>query len=291
MNADTRPTIFHLLYHEIMRGDVLLRAPGLAYSTLASMVPIMAIVLAVLSTSAFRDKQEAVFDFLASKLVIAGGSSSADNFSWIPEDDSAATGAYKTMFRDSIKPIAEKLSTISGVGGIVLLVTAYLLFQSIEQAFNSIWRVKSQRPFFIRLAITVCLIVWAPMMLVASATVAHYLDHLNFLGTYVIPLVFTTLLFTGLFMVMPYVRVHFRCALAGGGFAAIIWELTRLFFIIYVTKLVSYSQVYGALGVIPMLLLWLYLNWVVILAGAAFACCLQQRELLEREWQARQKTA
>src|SRR5471032_1310817 len=74
------PTMLALLYHEIVRGDVLLRAPGLAYSTLASLIPILAIVLAVLSMPTFKQHQEMVFDALAAKLVIVD---SADD-SWLP---------------------------------------------------------------------------------------------------------------------------------------------------------------------------------------------------------------
>ena len=276
-----------LFYQEVARGDVLLRAPGLAYSTLASIVPILAILLAVLSTSAFKERQEEVFDALASKLVLT----SDLNESWMPSDDFSQQDRYKDIFRENVKPIAEKMGAVGIGGGLALLVTAFLLFRTIEQAFNAIWRVQGERPFFTRLAITTSLIVWAPVLLVGSISLSNHLQDWPILGGYIVPALFTTAAFTGFFMVMPYVRVRFFCALAGGALAAFVWELTKLFFLIYISRLVHYSEVYGTLGLLPMLLLWLYLNWVVILSGAAFACCLQQREALDREWEHRRRAA
>jgi membrane protein len=278
-----------LFYQEIVRGDVLLRAPGLAYSTLASIVPILAILLAVLSTSAFKERQEEVFDALASKLVLT----SDLNESWMPgdSDDFSQQDRYKDIFRENVKPVAEKMGAVGIGGGLALLVTAFLLFRTIEQAFNAIWRVQGERPFFTRLAITTSLIVWAPVLLVGSISLASHLQDWPILGGYIVPALFTTAAFTGFFMVMPYVRVRFFCALAGGALAAFVWELTKLLFLVYISRLVHYSEVYGTLGLLPMLLLWLYLNWVVILSGAAFACCLQQREALDREWEQRRRAA
>ncbi len=279
------PSFVQLYYNELVRGDVLLRAPGLAYSTLASLVPILAIVLAVLSTGTFKERQEEVFDSLASKLVLTVD----DEESWLPNDESSQQSRYKEIFRENVRPIAEKMGAVGIGGGLALMVTAFLLFRTIEQAFNAIWRVQVERPFFTRLAITTSLVVWAPVLLVVSVSLTGHLENFHVLGEYVIPALFTTLGFTGFYMVMPYVRVKFLCALAGGALAATVWELSKLLFIVYINKLVHYNEVYGTLGLLPMTLLWLYVNWVVILAGASFACCLQQREILEREWQQRRR--
>jgi membrane protein len=272
-----------LIFDEIRRGEVLLRAPGLAYSTLASLVPVLAIVLAVLSTPAFKTTQEQVFDKLSSGLVVT---SDKDN-GWIVDDDDNQE-QWKQIFRDNIKPLAEKLGTVSGLGAITLMVTAYLLFRTIEQAFNAIWRVTSRRPFFTRVSITTSIVIWAPAMLAISVTLTGYLKDWHFLGSYVLPTVMTTLAFTGFYMVMPYARVRFVCALSGAVLAAVVWEIGKMLFFIYTTHVVDYSRIYGTLGLIPMLMLWVYLNWVIILAGASIAYCLQHREALEMDWRRRQ---
>src|SRR5579862_1869506 len=108
--SKTPPPIYRLIFDEINRGEVLLRAPGLAYSTLASLVPILAIVLAVLSTPSFKTAQEEVFDKVSSALVVT----SNKHTGWIVDDDDDTGDTqehYKEVFRQNIKPLAEKMGT------------------------------------------------------------------------------------------------------------------------------------------------------------------------------------
>jgi membrane protein len=284
-NLKSEPSIFRLLLEEVRRGEVLLRAPGLAYSSLASLVPILAIILAVLSTPAFKTAQEEVFDKVSSVLVI----SSNKDTGWITDDDDNDTqDRWKERFRENIKPLAEKMGAVSGIGALALMVTAYLLFRTIEQAFNAIWRVTSRRPFFTRLSITTSIVVWAPAILAISVSLTNYFQNWHFLASYVLPTLFTTLAFTGFYMVMPYARVRVDCALIGAVVAAVVWEIGKMLFFLYTTRIVDYSRIYGTLGLLPMLMLWVYVNWVIILAGASIAYCLQHREALAIEWRRRQ---
>jgi len=77
-------------------------------------------------------------------------------------------------------------------------------------------------------------------------------------------------------------------ALAGGTAAAACWELAKVLFLVYVTRVVGNYKLYGSLGLVPMLFLWVYVNWVVILSGAEVAYCLQHRRALEEQWLAQQ---
>jgi membrane protein len=274
---------------KVGRDDVLLRAAALSYSTLASLVPIFAIILAVLSGPAFQPHRDKVLDQLASHFVpdvAAGGQMKVDPDS--PQEK------FKQTFRETIRPLAEKMGAVSVFGFLILVAAVVLLFRAAENAFNAIWRVSNVRPFFIRVAIATSMIFWGPVMLAASVSVGQMLSAFPVVGTYVIPSVFTTLVFAAFYMVMPHARVRFTCALAGGVGAALGWEIAKVLFLFYVTHVVSYDKFYGSLGLIPMLFLWVYVNWVLILYGAELAYCLQERRAMVDEWldkeQARQSS-
>jgi len=269
--------MWRIIYDKIYRDDVFLRASGLAYSTISSLVPVIAIILSILSGPAFQDSRDKVLSWVAESFVPVDSG-----------DDLRVGHGYreniKARFEHTIKMFADKLGAVSIFGFLLLLITAGLLFNTVSNAFNAIWRVASSRPFFNRVAIATALIFWGPVMLAVSIAVGEYFQAYPILGTYLVPAVLSTLAFTGFFMVMPHTKVRFHCALIGGIVTALLWELLKMLFILYVTRVVSYYKVYGSLGLIPMLFLWVYLNWVLILAGAEIAYCLQHHRAMAEEW-------
>ena len=278
--------MWRIVADKILQDDILLRASGLAYSSLVSLVPVFAVVLAILSVPAFESSREDVLNKLASAFVPVEAADGAFTAGQDSRQDK-----FKQSFRKEIQALADKLATVSAFGFLLLVVTAGLLFNTVANAFNAIWRVVSQRPFFHRIAIATNLIFWGPLMLALSVSIGEYLRGYPVVGTFIVPTIFTSLAFTGFFMVMPYATVRFRCALAGGIAAAILWELAKLLFLIYVTRIVAYYQVYGSLGLIPMLFLWVYINWVLILAGAELAYCLQHHRAMVEQYLNQQNAA
>jgi membrane protein len=87
---------------------------------------------------------------------------------------------------------------------------------------------------------------------------------------------------TALYMALPNTRVPMRHALVGGMVAGALFELTKLGFTFYVTELANYEKIYGALGTLPVFLIWLYLVWVLVLVGAEVTFCLQHPEQSQR---------
>jgi membrane protein len=274
-------TFFPVLWNEIARDDLLLRASALAYATIASLVPIVAIILAVLSGPAFEAQREAVLDTLAAGMVPAEHAESA----WIIETESPEQQHFKSIFRSEISKLASKLGAVSVFGFFVLVATAGMLFRQVEGALNIIWRSTVRRSIPMRIAIATSVIFWGPVMLAVSVTITEKLgQYYPLLGTYLLPSLLTTLAFTALYMVMPHTKVHWRFALAGGFAAALLWEIAKLAFLLYVTYAVNYSRVYGSLGLIPMLFLWVYINWVLILLGAEAAYCFQNWAVVKERW-------
>ena len=276
--------LWRLVVREIAIDDIFLRASALAFSSLASLVPVVAIMLAVLSGPAFKDRQERVLDKLAAALV------PSEDTNWIIDaPESPQQERFKEIFRENIGAFAERAGAVSVFGFLVLALTVGMLFRTVERSFNVIWRAASQRTFFMRVAVATSMIFWGPVMLAFSITLTDQLSSLPIIGTYVLPMLFSTLAFTFFYMVMPNAKVRFACAIRAGAVAALCWEAVKLLFFLYVTQVVSYNHVYGSLGLVPMLFLWAYLNWIVVLAGAEIAYCLQYRAALSAQYLAAER--
>jgi len=277
-----RPILFgSILLSEVSHDDLFLRASALAYGTLASLVPIVAIILAILSSPAFQEQRESVLNVLAEGLVPSESAPAA----WVVNEDTPEQHHFKQVFREQIEGIASKLGAVSIFGFLILLATAGLLFRQVEGALNAIWRSTVRRTFPMRVAIATSVIFWGPVILALSVTISEKLGKISpFFGSYIIPSLLTTMAFTALYMILPHTKVHFRYAIIGGVIAALFWEIAKLGFLVYVTRMVSYNRVYGSLGLLPMLFLWVYINWVLILLGAEIAFCLQNWEAVKERW-------
>ncbi|HYG76071.1 MAG TPA: YhjD/YihY/BrkB family envelope integrity protein [Planctomycetota bacterium] len=275
--------LFPIVRDKIRDDDIKLRASALAYSTLASLVPIFAIVLAILSGPAFESRREQYFNYLASRFVPADATFFNDEYAAMLKQQEE----FKRTFEETIEPIAQRAGAVGVFGFIVLIIAVGLLFQSIENSFNAIWRATTRRSFFLRLSIATSLMFWSPVMLALSVTLTEKLGSLHFLGSYIVPGLFSSLAFAAFYMIMPNARVEFRSALAGGIAAAVFWEIAKLLFLIYIAKVVGYYHVYGSLGLIPMLFLWVYINWLIILYGAELSYVLQHRKAMVEEFTAR----
>jgi membrane protein len=264
-------------------------AASLSYSTLASLVPIFAIMISVLSGPAFEAKRENYLNYAISHIILQPDTMFFDIDN--PENEVLARKQeeMKDSFEATIKPLAEKAGAVGIFGFLVLLVTVGLLFTAIENAFNAIWRAETKRGFFMRVAIATSLMFWGPVALALSVSLGEYLSNLPFVGTYMIPGIFSTLAFAAFYKIMPNAKVDFHSALVGGIAAAIFWEIAKLLFLLYISRVVGYYKIYGSLGLIPMLFLWVYINWMILLYGAELAYVMQHRNAMIEQWRDRKR--
>lgn len=250
------------------RADGLTQAAGaLTYSTLLALVPLLVITFAILSGfPAFDAVKGKMESFLLDILVPEAG---------------AELSSYVSTFMAN----ARNLTTFGVIG---LAVTAVLLLSTIETTLNRIWRVERPRPIMIRLLIFWAILTMGPLLLAASFTFtadlagaaarwagegmanprldpgAPLLDRgLAVLGQ--------SAFFTLLFKLVPARRVQLRHAVLGGAISGVAFEILRLGFNAFLTSGSAYGTIYGAVAVIPIFLLWLYLSWSVIIFGAVFA--------------------
>lgn len=265
--ADTART----LKQRFIEDRLALTAGSLTFTTLIAMVPLLTVMLAVFTAfPMFSAFQGALEKFLLQSLV--------------PPSIAKPVLASLTTF-------AAKASRLGTAGLLLLLVTALALMLTIDRTLNQLWRVRRPRPVTQRLLVYWAALTLGPLALGASLTVTSYALSASRGLVGALPggvnLLFSILQFAlfsaamaGLFHYVPNTDVRWRHAWAGAVFAAVGFELAKAALAWYVERLGTFSAVYGTFATLPILLLWVYVGWVVVLLGAvvaAYAPSLQMR--------------
>lgn len=235
-------------------------AASLSYTSLLSMVPLLAVIFGIVS--AFP-----VFDQWSNRLQ----SFIFDNF--LP-DTGEQIVPYINGFLDSV-------SSLTLPGTVVLIVTALLLMVRIEAALNRIWRVDRNRTLTNRIVMYWATLTLGPLLIAAAIALnAQQLfgesGYLGLLPSGLAKLwVFLLywLVFALFFVLVPNRRVKIRHAAIGALLSAVLFSVAKAGFVAYVSN-TSYKVIYGALATVPIFLFWLYLVWAIILLGASLAASL-----------------
>lgn len=238
------------------------QASSLTYTTLFSVVPMLTVFLAIVSSiKALEPAREQFWNLVV------------ENF--FP----------KTMVNpELLLQFTDKSSNLTLIGSIFLFVTAIMMIMSIETAFNRIWRINKEREFgFMRYWTIISL---GPLILGSAFVLSSTLASLNFLNTYLGLQIDSTflwallsqfLIFLGFFFLywaVPNRTVPWRSAFYAGLFTSIVFDLLKSFFGLAMSNFTSYELVYGAFAALPILLLWIYLSWNVILFGVQISYAL-----------------
>ncbi len=242
-------------------------AAALSYTSLLALVPLLAITFAVMSAfDAFAGLEEIIQEQLLAAMV--------------PEVASTIS-QHLGVFIDNAR-------RMTGAGILGLAVTAVLLLNTIYEAFNEIWRVRDTRPVALRVLVYWALLTLGPLMIGASLSMSGYAfavvqeagieDYaeplISLTGT--LPFLLSAVGFTLLFILVPNRSVRPRDALIGALVAALLFEALKKGFGLYLEHFPSYQAIYGALAVLPIFLLWIYLSWSVLLFGAEITAALPE---------------
>ncbi len=266
-----------LLISRFMLNNGLQNAASMTYTTLLSLVPLLAVAIAVFSVFPVADKV------------------SADIQAYLFEHFVPASSDVLQTYLDEFSGKAAKMT---GTSFIFLVLVAIMLMASIDRAFNAIWRVKKKRSMMKMLLVYWAVISLGPLLMALSIAVTSYVVSLPLLTEasevtgvskllVLMPVLMSTLAFTILYAAVPNRNVPLRHALAGGLVAAVLFEIAKRGFGFYVTNFPTYEAIYGAMATVPIFLVWLYLSWVVTLLGAEFTYCLgvYRRQKKPLEWQ------
>lgn len=254
----------HFLWTRFLDDRCFETAGALAYTTLFALVPLSMVVFGILTiVPAFDEWSAQLSNFVFSNFV---------------PSSARVVEAYLRNFATSAR-------SLTATGVVALLVSLLLTMWSIESTFNRVWRVPTPRPRLVRFLVYWTLLTLGTLAAVASLAVTSYLFSLPALSGEVavdwsqqmlryLPNLVELTVFTLAYWLIPHRRVPLRFALAGGLFATILFELAKRGFAAYLLGVPTYEQLYGALAVAPIFMIWLYLSWVVVLLGASFAASL-----------------
>ncbi|WP_231723540.1 MULTISPECIES: YihY/virulence factor BrkB family protein [unclassified Guyparkeria] len=247
------------------RGDLQLNAMSLSYTTLLSMVPLLAVTFSVLK--AFGSSA-VIEPFLLSLMA--------------PLGDAADELTLRILsFVDNIR-----VGVLGAVGVALLFYTVIALMQKIERVFNRIWHVHQMRSMSARFANYLSVLMVGPVLVIAAgsltatllaAPVIRDFAELSILATilkwlgYLVPLAIWTGAFAFLYLFIPNTRVKASSALVGGLVAAVLWNLLGLVFGGLIAGSTSYTAVYSAFASLVLFLVWLQIAWMIVLVGAGIS--------------------
>jgi len=233
------------------------KAAALTYTTLLSLVPLLAVVFSLLAAfPVFQSFSSTIEDFIFNSLVPAS----------------------QEELKSYLVEFAKKAANLTVVGVASLIVTSLLLIETIDHAFNDIWQTRQRRKLMAGFLVYWAILTLGPLLigmslgltteLVSSWTFFSTLNTLLGVEPFLLPLVLLTLAFTLLYVLVPNRYVPISHAAIGAGFAAALFLVAKHGFAFYVTHFPTYELIYGTLAVIPIFLIWLYLSWLIILLGA-----------------------
>lgn len=247
-----------LLLKRSDKDGLTLLAGHLAYVSLLSLVPLIAVVFSLFALfPVFSDISAQLKTFIFSNFMPATGNT----------------------IQRYLEQFVANSSKMTAVGTCGLIVTALLLIASVDSVLNKIWDSKTKRPIVFSFAVYWMVLTLGPILLVASVAVSSYLLSLNWLnlsGVHslidhalrILPLLISWVTFWLLYQVVPTVRVPAKDALVGALVSGALFELSKKIFTLYIQLFPSYQLIYGVLAVIPILFLWVYVSWCIVLLGA-----------------------
>lgn len=255
--------LVNVVVHEFTEGHLTLRAMSLVYTTLLSIVPVLAISFSVLK--AFGVHNEIVKPFLLQFLEPLGSRGE--------EITHQITGFVENM----------RVGVLGSIGLGMLIYTVVSVIQKIEKTFNYIWRIKKPRSLARRFSDYISVILIGPVLIFSaigltaslmSHTIVKKIVSIEPFGTlfYFVaeksPYFIVCATFTFLYIFIPNTKVKFSSALVGGILAGILWETAGWAFASFVVTSTKYAAIYSGFAILIMFMIWLYLSWLILFVGA-----------------------
>jgi membrane protein len=242
-------------------------ASSLTFTTVLAMVPLFAVGLAVFSAfPVFGKFQDTIQRWLIESLV--------------PESIARQVLSYLTQF-------SLKASRLGTAGLVAVLLSAVFLMVTIERTLGQIWRLQRQRPLPQRVLLYWSAITLGPLLLGSSLAATSFVVTASRDVVNVLPgstrwlldgfeFLMLTACVSGLYFYVPYTRVRWRHAITAGFLVAGSLEVAKKLMAFYLLQVPTYSLVYGAFAAVPILLVWIYVTWLLVLLGAVLASSLPE---------------
>ncbi len=259
---------------ELALGMITLRAMSLVYTTLLSIVPLLAVSIWVLQGFGVHDLMQPTLEQLLAPL-----------------------GEKSVEISTRIISFVDKMNFgVLGVVGLALLLyTVLSLIVKIESAINYTWRMRGRHRLVQRLVNYLSLMLVGPVLMIAAVAITAslgnnfivswlntlpYMNDLLRLGGKLLPFMLVIIAFTFIYQLVPTARVRFGSAIYGAVIAGVLWQSAGIGFTRFVGGTGGYTAIYSGLAILLIFMIWLYISWVILLIGASIAYYHQHPEQL-----------
>jgi membrane protein len=263
-----------VLARDLMEGQLSMRAMSLVYTSLLSVVPLLALAFSVLKALGVHNSLEPLLERFLEPL---GPQSTEITHNVIAFVDNIKVGVLGSL----------------GVG--LLLFTVVSLIQKVEASFNYVWRIDRTRGLSQRFSEYLAVLIFGPVLVfsaigvsasvLSSAVVARLIaiepfGMLIYMLTQLLPYALIIAAFTFLYSFIPNTRVRLHAALGGGLLAGVLWQSASLLFAQFVARATNYNAIYSGFAIFLFLLIWLYVGWLILLTGCQLSFYMQHPEHL-----------
>ncbi len=246
------------------------KAAALAYTTLFSLVPVTVFGFGILASVVLANQNllESVRGFIIRQFVPS--SAGADEVL-----------QYLKTFSDQVMTLLrfeEETFRVSVFALVFLVISCLVLINTIEYTLNLVWQVFEPRTMAHRISVLCTIIVVIPVLATSAFFTSIFINRqispyalLDTTYNRLVPFLIDCVVFAVVYYLVPKAPVRLRSALFGAILAAVLFDLAKYGFSVYIARLSSYQQIYGTVSTIVIFLFWLYLSWTIILIGAEFS--------------------
>lgn len=297
----------YLVVHGFVDNRCPNRAAALSYTTLLALVPLLAVMFSF-SKTFLEARSATVVPKLLDRMV--GVVAPQLEYMPMPEDVAGPPAPGQAVVSSRARQEAvEKINAfvqnidagaLGTVGSIFLFFVAIRLLMTIEQTFNDVWGVQRGRSIWRKIVYYWTTITMGPLVLVLAITLTGRAEFAIVFGKlkfapgfeklllHLAPFAVVWIGFSLMYALMPNTHVRPKAAIAGGIVGGTLWQLNSLLSTLYLSRVVTYSKIYGALGIIPIFLVGLYFSWLIVLLGAQVSFAAQHlRTYLQQRASAR----
>jgi membrane protein len=269
--------VVEVLLRDVTEGGLDLRATSLVYTTLLSLAPLLAVSFSVLKAFGAHNQMR---PFLLQMLDPLGEKA--------PEITDRIIGFVNNL----------EVGVLGFTGFALLFYTVLSLLQKIEDSFNQVWRVRKSRGLRRRFSDYLSVLLVGPVLVfaalglmasMASHRIVQAIIALEPFGTLyvllgkILPTLFMIAAFAFLYLFIPNTRVRLKAALIGGAAAGVAWRLAGWLFGEFVAGSTQYAAVYSSFAILIVFMIWLYVNWLILLLGVDISFYVQNPRQLRME--------
>ena len=266
--------LWTVVFRGFFTDRCILRASALTFTTLLSVVPLLALMFSVLKGLGVQNTLQSL---LLEKLAAGSGDVVTLIITYINNTNVASLGTFGLVF---------------------LVMTVLTLLSNIEKSFNKVWGVDETRPLLRRFTDYFSVVTIGPIFVVVAISMTStlksqtlvqglmeraYVGEIVLLLFKILPFMVMWLVFAGLYLFMPNTKVNPRAALLGGICGGTLWQLGQWLYLELQVGVARYNAIYGTMAALPVFMVWIYLSWAIVLFGLEFTYATQNLASIRQE--------